>query len=186
MKAQTFITKAKREGNQARALNAQRHISQSTLDATVLVEGIDAQVIKCKARETFTKGRVTVEAGREFFLVRSSKFANRYYVVVWSHERSSWQCSCYCYKSANEHTQIVNEWIVDHVVTPKREQEVDPMKAKIAQAIDALRKQAIAANDQPAPQTKEEWKVALAKQKEADRQYKQAYIEAARSLRNSA
>jgi hypothetical protein len=119
-----MTTKFAKQAKTAIALNAQRCPAKSVLEATVLIEGIDTQVIKCKARETFTRGRVTVEAGREFFLVRSSKWANRYYVVVWSNERSAWQCSCHCYCSKNEHCLIVNEWIVRHVVTPKKRERV--------------------------------------------------------------
>lgn len=184
MTATATIRKGTAQAHTARALNAGRTIARSTLDATVLVEGVDAQVIRCRAKEGFTKGRVTVEAGQQFFLVRSSKFANRYYVVAWDAQRLSWQCSCYCVCSRGEHVLIVNEWVLGHVVAPKREQ--DPVSAKVAACVQGLREQAKALNDTPNPRTKEEWRRATANQKAADRAYREKCLQEARSLRESA
>lgn len=96
-----------------------RTISQHVLDATVLVENISSQVIKCSARQEFRKSNVTVVAGQEFFLVRSSKFATRYYVVAWNEERHCWQCSCGSNCKTHAHTTVIKDWIVEHVVKPR-------------------------------------------------------------------
>lgn len=192
---------SKISAKQAEAWNKDRTVSKSVLEATILVEYTTAQVIKCKARETFTKGRVTVKYGSEFFLVQSSKFAGRYYVVVWSVERSSWQCSCHCVCSNSAHIKIVNAWVLEHVVAPKK-QEVTKVEtvapavatekpeavvaAKVQECIAAVREQAVAFNDAPSPKTAQEWKEAVKRQREADRAYNRAYLEKARELRNLA
>jgi hypothetical protein len=115
-----MTAKFAKQAKTAQALNKQRSISKSVLESTLLIEYTDAPVIPCKAGKTFTKGRVTVREGQKFFLVRSSKFVNRYYVVCWSEQVLGWQCSCYCVCSKSEHCLIVNEWIVNHVVAPKK------------------------------------------------------------------
>jgi hypothetical protein len=96
-----------------------RTISKHVVDATILVEGISSQVVKCTARQEFTKGNVTVAAGQEFFLVRSASFETRYYVVAWNEERHGWQCSCGANCKTHAHTTAVKDWIVKYVVKPR-------------------------------------------------------------------
>src|SRR5581483_1837870 len=96
-----------------------RTISKHVIEATILVEGVSSSVIKCSARQNFHKGNVTVGAGQEFFLVRSSKCETRYYVVAWNEERHSWQCSCGANCKTHAHTTVVKDWIVEHVVKPR-------------------------------------------------------------------
>lgn len=186
MKAQGFLTKAKREGNQARTLNAQRRIAQSTLDATVLIEGISAAIIPCKARQSFTKGNAHVQAGQSFYLVRSENFGHlgRYYVMAWSEERAAWVCSCGADCRQHAHTNVVKAFIVEHVVKPKLAATVPA--SPVAEKLAEVREAASYVNDAPHPQTAEEWKVALAKQKEGDRKYRKAILNAAHALRDTA
>jgi hypothetical protein len=96
-----------------------RTMAKSLVDATILVEGISSQVVKCTARQEFRKGNVSVVAGQEFFLVRSSTFETRYYVVAWNEERHGWQCSCGANCKTHAHTAAVKDWIIKNVVKPR-------------------------------------------------------------------
>lgn len=171
-------------GNEAQKLNATRRIAQSTKDATVLIEGITSPIIKCVAKVAFVKNGVHVAAGQTFFLVASSKFANRYYIVAWNEMRTAWQCNCGAECKQHAHINTVKVYIVEHVVKPHIAATVpaDPVAEKLAE----VREHASYVNDAPHPQTAEEWKASLAKQKAGDRAYRQAILNAARALRNTA
>lgn len=125
-----------------------RTIAKSVVDATILVENVSSQVVKCTARQEFTKGNTTVAAGQEFFLVRSSKFATRYYVVAWNEERTTWQCSCGASCKSHAHTTAVKDWIVEHVVKPRvaaieamQEEQLVPAAGWLARHEEGERKQ---------------------------------------------
>jgi hypothetical protein len=122
-----------RQANIARSLNTQRKIAQHVIDATVFVEGISAPIVKCKAPKGWTRGNVTVKAGQEFFLVQSSRFLNRYYVVAWADERAAWQCSCYSSCKKHAHNGIANSYIVAHVVRPVQEMQRVAQSSTVAQ-----------------------------------------------------
>lgn len=95
--------------------------AQEKLNAsTILITGVDSPIIRCKAREAFNANGVHVARGDQFFLVRSSKDATRYYVVSFSNTRHDWQCSCGAGLKPHAHTQTVKAWIVEHVVIKER------------------------------------------------------------------
>lgn len=94
---------------------AQEKLTQST----ILVAGVDAPIIRCKARQSFTHNGVNVAAGDQFFLVRSSKDATRYYVVAFSNYRHDWQCSCGAGAKKHAHTNEAKAWVIEHVVKPR-------------------------------------------------------------------
>lgn len=87
--------------------------------STILVAGVDASIIRCKARQAFTHNGVQVAAGDQFFLVRSSKDATRYYVVAFSNDRHDWQCSCGAGTKKHSHTNEAKAWVIEHVVRPR-------------------------------------------------------------------
>lgn len=95
--------------------------AQEKLNAsTILITGVDAAIIRCKAREAFSANGVRVARGEQFFLVRSSKDATRYYVVAFSNVRHDWTCTCGAGVKPHAHTQTVKAWIVEHVVIKAR------------------------------------------------------------------
>lgn len=95
--------------------------------STILVTGIDTELIHCTARQSFVVGTVRVEAGEAFFLVRSSKSPERYYVVAFA--RDAWTCSCGAGNRPHAHTQRVKSWIVEHVVKPRLSEMSTPKPA---------------------------------------------------------
>jgi hypothetical protein len=70
---------------QARRLNAQRTIAPSVLNATFHLTASNEErgpvQLRTAARD-FGRGGLIIHQGEQFFLVESSKFAGRYYVVV--------------------------------------------------------------------------------------------------------
>jgi hypothetical protein len=88
------------------------------VESTILVEGIDKKVIKCKARKAFIIGNAHVKENETFFLVASEKRANRYYVVHYNSIRNAYQCSCGCNMCEHEHLKVVRELVMASVVKP--------------------------------------------------------------------
>lgn len=115
--------------------------AQPQVESTMLVEGITKKVIKCKARETFTIGFATVRQGETFFLVRSERRENRYYVVHFSEARHCYQCSCGCGTCEHEHLKAVREQVMDEVVIPAKGAKATPMTAPATVAEVKARKQ---------------------------------------------
>jgi hypothetical protein len=103
--------------------------AQPQVESTMLVEGITKKVIKCKARETFTLGFAIVKQGETFFLVRSERRENRYYVVHFSEARHCYQCSCGAGTCEHEHLKAVREIVMNEVVIPAKGTDVQPMTA---------------------------------------------------------
>lgn len=103
--------------------------AQPQVESTMLVEGIDKKVIKCKARKAFTVGFTSVKEGETFFLVRSERRENRYYVVHFSEARHCYQCSCGCGTCEHEHLKAVREQVMNEVVIPTKGAEATPMTA---------------------------------------------------------
>jgi hypothetical protein len=91
--------------------------------STILVTGIASDLIHCTAREAFDFNGQCIAAQQQFFMVRSSKDATRYYIVSFSNVRHDWQCSCGAGSHAHAHIQTVKSWVIEHVVKP-REQEI--------------------------------------------------------------
>jgi hypothetical protein len=94
---------------------ARRARALPQVESTILVEGIDKKVIKCKARKDFTLGFTSVKAGETFFLVRSERRENRYYAVRFSDERHCYQCSCGCGTREHAHLKAVREQVMTQV-----------------------------------------------------------------------
>src|SRR5215469_5917935 len=64
------------------------------MEATILVEGTTAKVIKCTANKSFTVGNSHVAEGETFFLVASERREHRYYIVHFDSTQNRPQCSC--------------------------------------------------------------------------------------------
>jgi hypothetical protein len=149
---------------------------------TVLVEGVKADTIACTARKDFVitdedkDGNeirvVSVKAGQRFFLVRSSRFENRYYVIAWQErETIGWSCSCGAAHKSHKHLTKVSAVI--------RGRLAKLVAAKVAECQTAARtpEQAPASFDKPI-----EWKERTKRQKEADRAYKKQFLAAAKEV----
>lgn len=78
-------------------------------EATMLVEGISKKVIECKARQSFTLGFVTLQQNETFYLVRSERRENRYYIVRFNDGHCRYQCSCGCGFAEHQHLKMVRE-----------------------------------------------------------------------------
>lgn len=87
------------------------------VEATMLVEGIDKKVIKCKARQEFTLGFASIKKGETFFLVRSERRENRFYAVKFDTSLHCYQCSCGCGTREHAHLKAVREVVMAQVVT---------------------------------------------------------------------
>jgi hypothetical protein len=130
--------------------------AQPQVEATMLVEGIDKKVIKCNARKAFTLGFATVKQGETFFLVRSERRENRYYVVHFSEARHCYQCSCGCGTCEHEHLKAVREYVMVKVVVPARGAEALPMTTPATVAEVKARKNKVAANQCEVEEAKQE------------------------------
>lgn len=89
------------------------------VESTVFIEGIDKKLIKCTARKAFTVGNSSIKTGETFFLVRSERRENRYYVVHFSEARATYQCSCGANCCQHSHVQVVREHVMSTVVAPE-------------------------------------------------------------------
>jgi hypothetical protein len=102
------------------------------IEATVLIEGTTAKIIPCTAKKDFQVGNSQVKAGEKFYLVRSERREDRYYVVHYNGTRNAYQCSCGCNMCEHEHLKTVREYVMSHVVAPaasaKAEQSSSPIE----------------------------------------------------------
>lgn len=113
-------------------------------ETTMLVEGISKKVIKCKARQGFTLGHASVQKGETFFLVRSERRENRYYIVKFNDGRHCYQCSCGCGTCEHEHLRAVREYVMVKVVVPAKGTEATPMTVPATVAEVKARKASVA------------------------------------------
>lgn len=81
------------------------------VETTMLIEGITKPIIECKARKAFSLGYVTLNAGEAFFLVRSDRRENRYYIVKYNDGHCRYQCSCGCGFAEHQHLTMVREHV---------------------------------------------------------------------------
>src|SRR5437588_8644173 len=86
------------------------------VESTVFIEGIDKKLIKCTARKDFTVGNSSVKEGETFFLVRSERRENRYYVVHFNEARATYQCSCGANTCEHNHLKVVREHVMTTIV----------------------------------------------------------------------
>jgi hypothetical protein len=152
---------------------------------TVLVEHVSADIIPCSAREDFVitdedkDGHeitvLSVKAGQRFFLVRSSRFENRFYVVAWQErETIGWTCSCGAAHKSHTHLEKASAML--------RVKLAARVAAKVqeCQAVAKSEEQEPASFDRPI--SAQEWKERTKRQKQADRAYKQKILAAATSF----
>lgn len=111
-------------------------------ETTMLVEGITKKVIKCTARKGFVLGHASVKQGETFFLVRSERRENRYYIVKFNDGRHCYQCSCGCGVCEHPHLKAVREYVMVKVVVPVKGAEAMPMTAPATVAQVKARKAA--------------------------------------------
>lgn len=168
-----------RKNGYKQAAQARRLLAESqgpakhVIEATVLMS-IDTKVMKAVATKAFRKGNVFVQPEQTFFLVQSSKFHGRYYVVIWNEERLSWQCSCGANCKSHAHTQAAESYVKEHIVAKQHEEQqaVEPVEAPaavetpsmlqeaIADAVNALREQMEALHVDIRPEMDKEQRIA--------------------------
>ena len=159
------------------------------VESTMLIEGPDAKIIKCKARKAFTVGNASVKEGETFFLVRSERRVGRYYVVHFSEDRNTYQCSCGANCCEHEHLKTTREYVMSHVVVPAAESsKVTPMTVPATSAEIRAKRQAAKVEtheqfDGSMPLTADKWKAIMKRdraQQKALRAEYQAKLEEAR------
>lgn len=160
------------------------------VESTVFIEGIDKKLIKCTARQDFTVGNSSVKEGETFFLVRSERRENRYYVVHFSEGRNAYQCSCGANTCEHEHVRTVREHVMSTVVVPAADEssEVPAMTVPATSAeVRKARKTAKVEQtseqfDGSRPLTKEEWKAIDKADRKRQKAWADEYRQAAAAL----
>lgn len=154
-------------------MNEQKRVEQ----VTILVEDVHVDIISCKARKDFTFCQVSVKAGGRFFLIRSDRFSNRFYVVGWNEERIGWQCSCGAGCKTHSHVKKANLSVKAHL------KSASTLERKVREKVAECQVVAHTENIQPGrPLTVQEWKETLKRQKARDRAYKQKILESAKEI----
>src|SRR2546421_1834839 len=98
------------------------------VESTVFISGTTAKLIPCTANKDFQVGNSQVKAGEKFFLIKSERRENRYYVVHFDADRNTYQCSCGAGACHHEHVSTVRTHVMNKVVIPaKSSSEVTPM-----------------------------------------------------------
>ncbi|HEX3641355.1 MAG TPA: hypothetical protein VHV10_08700 [Ktedonobacteraceae bacterium] len=145
------------------------------VEATVLIEGTTAKIIPCTAKADFQVGNSQIKAGEKFYLVRSERRENRYYVVHYSSTRNAYQCSCGANMCEHEHVRTVREHVMSTVVAPESSPITVPAtSAEVRKARKAAKVEQTSEQFDGSRQiTAEEWK-AIAK---ADRKRQKAWAD---------
>ncbi|HEX3641790.1 MAG TPA: hypothetical protein VHV10_10905 [Ktedonobacteraceae bacterium] len=163
------------------------------VEATVLIEGTTAKIIPCTAKADFQVGNSQIKAGEKFYLVRSERRENRYYVVHYSSTRNTYQCSCGANMCDHDHLKTVRDHVMSHVVAPAAAEfssqvEVAPMtvpattqEVKEAKAIKEAR-EVIAKHDGRGPWTAEEYKLIMKADRARQRAWANEYRQQAAAL----
>lgn len=126
------------------------------VEATMLVEGITKPIIECKARKAFSLGYVALTANEMFYLVRSERRENRYYIVKFNDGHCRYQCSCGCCMGEHQHLEMVREHVAAAKPVEVRESVAQAM-AKAAAALPAkLQKVTLVAAEEVAVVAKED------------------------------
>jgi hypothetical protein len=158
------------------------------VEATILVEGTDAKIIKCTARKAFRLNNAIVRTGETFFLVKSERHPNRYYVTHFNAERNTYQCSCGCNMCEHQHLKTTREYIMSHVVAPaavESSSEVIPMTVPATVAEIKTKRQAAKVIEEPdgsRPLTAAEWKEFHKRDKARQRAWANEYRKQAAAL----
>lgn len=152
---------------------------------TILVEHVNADIIPCTAKQDFNvtdddkDGNevvvLSVKAGQRFFLVKSSRFENRYYVVAWAEAQTiGWACSCGACQRPHSHLKKIS------AVVRARLAKIAAAKVAECQTVALQEEQEPASFDRPISTS--EWKARTNRQKQADRAYKQKILAAAKEV----
>jgi hypothetical protein len=160
------------------------------VESTMLVEGITAKIVKCKARKAFKLGNASIQENETFFLVKSERRINRYYVVHFSNICNTYICSDGCGACEHEHLKVVREYVVRTIVAPAKGEssEVIPMttpatvkevKARRASKTPSTNYAEIAATR---ALTAEEWKSVQKDDRARQRAWASEYRQAAEAL----
>src|SRR2546429_579536 len=158
------------------------------VESTVFISGTTAKLIPCTARQDFQVGNSQVKAGEKFFLIKSERRENRYYVTHFNADLNTYQCSCGANCCEHEHLKTAREHVMNKVVIPAKSSALVPMSvpATVAQVKAARKAKAEQSNeviDGSRPLTADEWK-AIAKRDKARQKAEKAKdwatIEAAR------
>lgn len=93
------------------------------VESTVYISGTTAKIIPCTAKADFQVGNSQIKAGEKFYLVRSERRENRYYVVHYNGTRNAYQCSCGCNMCEHEHLSTVRAYVMANVVAPAKAEQ---------------------------------------------------------------
>jgi hypothetical protein len=160
------------------------------VESTILVEHTDAKLIRCTARKAFTLGNASVKEGEIFFLVRSERRVNRYYVVHFNELRGAYQCSCGCNMCEHEHLKTVREFVMNKVVIPANKASNVPsmtIPATVAE-VRKVRKARKAAKveHEPVDGSKIDWDVVMRADRARQKAWADEYRNQAEELREAA
>lgn len=91
---QRFIKRGTRSNPTAKRLIAcSQQPAPHVLRSTIEDNSIHQPVMRCLVQETRMLAGIMVVAGEHIYLVESSKFRGRFYVVKRHHRTGEWQCS---------------------------------------------------------------------------------------------
>jgi hypothetical protein len=94
MAYQPFIRRGTRSNATARRLVAtSQQPAPHVLRSTIEDDSIHQPVMRCLVEQTAILAGILVIAGEHIYLVESSKFRGRFYVVKRHHRTGEWQCS---------------------------------------------------------------------------------------------
>lgn len=146
-------------------------------ETTMLVENIDKKIIKCKARKGFALGYASVKQGETFFLVRSERRVNRYYLVKFNTERRCYQCSCGGGACEHDHLKMVREYIKQGPVETNTIVTTTSMPQSDEKAESGL------VVDETAQTTPIDWKAVMKADKARQKAWRQEYWAKVREAR---
>jgi hypothetical protein len=135
------------------------------VESTVYISGITKKIVKCTANKDFTVGNSHIKTGETFFLVKSERRENRYYVVHFSEVRSTYQCSCGANCSEHEHLKTTREYVMSHVVAPAAVAKAETKKSSTSVETPA---------PMTTPLTSAQWKEIMKRDKARQRKEKDA------------
>jgi hypothetical protein len=163
------------------------------MEATVLIEGTTAKIIPCTAKKDFQVGNSQVKAGEKFYLVRSERRENRYYVVHYNGTRNAYQCSCGCNMCEHEHLKTTREYVMSHVIAPAAAESFSPVPMTVPATVAQVKASRKAKVEQIAdeelgsrPLTAEEWKAIAKADRKRQKAWAAEYRQQAEAIREQA
>jgi len=149
------------------------------MEATILVEGTDAKIIKCTANKAFTVGNSHIAEGETFFLVASERREHRYYVVHFDSTQNRPQCSCGANHKEHSHIDAYRSNIPAYAKAAKS----DEQSSNQVVTTDHTQESSTEQFDGSRPLTKEEWKAIAKADKARQKAWADEYRQQAESLR---